>query len=56
MGNDIGSDSVTGCRLWLLGDLRRHTEPEPMSLPQSPILVTQRFIPLIQGAVNFANG
>ena len=43
MGDDIGSGSVTGCRLWSLGDLRQHTmlveqkskqtEPEPMSLP-----------------------
>ena len=24
--NDIGSGSVAGCRLWSLGDLRRHTE------------------------------
>jgi hypothetical protein len=25
-GNDISSVSVTGCHLWSLGDLRRHTE------------------------------
>ena len=45
MGDDIGSGSVTGCRLWLLGDHRQHTqlhwaalrqklkqtEPQPMS-------------------------
>ena len=47
MGDDIGSGSVTGCRLWSLRDHRRHTqlhwaalrrkskqtEPEPMSSP-----------------------
>ena len=26
MGNDIGLGSVTGCRLWSLGNLRQHTE------------------------------
>ena len=43
MGDDIGSGSVTGCRLRSLGDHRQHTvqverkskqtEPEPMSSP-----------------------
>ena len=26
VSNDIGSGSVTGCRLWSLGVFRRHTE------------------------------
>ena len=26
MGDDISSGSVTGCRLWLLGDHRQPTE------------------------------
>ena len=26
MGDDIGLGSVTGCRLWSLGDHRQHTE------------------------------
>ena len=26
MSDDIGSGSVTGCCLWLLGDHRQHTE------------------------------
>ena len=48
MGDDIGSDSVTGCRLSLLGDHRRQTElhylgwaknkqmePKPMPSPNN---------------------
>ena len=26
MGDDISSGSVTGCRLWSLGDHRQHTQ------------------------------